>query len=136
MTINNMSKRKVNEMRKQELQSYIDRYRDELVNNVIPFWQTHSPDRVHGGFYNYLGRDGKVLHTDKNVRQLGRQVLLYARAYTELEKRQEWLDLALDGIQFVDRYCFDDRMDAPITRSQRMAARCANGATWSPNTTL
>ena len=63
MTINNMSKRKVNEMRKQELQSYIDRYRDELVNNVIPFWQTHSPDRVHGGFYNYLGRDGKALHT-------------------------------------------------------------------------
>lgn len=109
MTINNMSKRKVNEMRKQELQSYIDRYRDELVNNVIPFWQTHSPDRVHGGFYNYLGRDGKVLHTDKNVRQLGRQVLLYARAYTEIEKRPEWLALARNGIEFIEKYCFDDR---------------------------
>ena len=91
-------------MTKQELQSYIDRYKNELVNDVIPFWQKNSPDRVHGGFYNYLGRDGKVLHTDKNVRQLGRQTLLYARAYCEIEPRKEWLDLALNGIEFIEKY--------------------------------
>ena len=94
-------------MTKQELQTYIERYKKELVEDVIPFWQKNSPDRVHGGFYNYLGRDGKVLHTDKNVRQLGRQTLLYARAYCEIEPRQEWLDLALNGIDFIEKYCFD-----------------------------
>ena len=71
-------------MNKQELQSRIDRCRGELLNDVLPWWEKYSPDKVHGGFYNYLGRDGTVLHPDKNVRQLGRSVLLFARAYTEL----------------------------------------------------
>ena len=68
-------------MNKTELQSRIDKYRSLLLDDVLPFWQKHSPDRKHGGFYNYLGRDGKVLFTDKNVRQQGRLVLLFARAY-------------------------------------------------------
>ena len=96
-------------MDKQELQSYIDKYRNLLLNDVMPFWEKHSPDRVHGGFYNYLGRDGKVLFTDKNVRQQGRFVLLFARAYAELEPRKEWLDLALQGMRFIEDHCFDGR---------------------------
>ena len=96
-------------MDKKELQSFIDKYRNLLLDDVMPFWQKHSPDLKHGGFYNYLGRDGKVLFTDKNVRQQGRLVLLFARAYNELEKRQEWLDLALQGIKFIEDHCFDER---------------------------
>ena len=96
-------------MDKNELQSFIDKYRNLLLTDVMPFWQKHSPDLKHGGFYNYLGRDGKVLFTDKNVRQQGRFVLLFARAYNELEKRQEWLDLALQGIKFIEYHCFDER---------------------------
>lgn len=96
-------------MKKQELETRIERYRSELIDNIIPWWQKYSPDRVHGGFYNYLGRDGKVLHTDKNVRQQGRSVLLYAHAYNQLEKRPEWLELALNGIDFIEKYCLDER---------------------------
>ena len=95
-------------MDKKELQQYIDKYRKYLLESV-EWWQKHSPDTKHGGFYNYLGRDGKVLFTDKNVRQQGRDVLLFARAYNEIEPRKEWLDLALQGIAFIEDHCFDDR---------------------------
>ena len=81
-------------MDKQELRQYIDKYRKCLLESV-EWWQKFSPDAKHGGFYNYLGRDGKVLFTDKNVRQQGRDVLLFERAYNEIEPRTEWLDLAL-----------------------------------------
>jgi N-acylglucosamine 2-epimerase len=94
---------------KTELQAYIDKYADELRNNIITWWERFSPDTTHGGFYNYLGRDGRLLHTDKNVRQLGRSVLLFARAHTELEARPKWLSLAISGANFIDKYCFDER---------------------------
>ena len=44
------------------------------------------------------------MFTDKNVRQQGRDVLLFARAYNEIEPRKEWLELALQGIAFIERY--------------------------------
>jgi len=96
-------------MEKQVLQSYIDKYRNDLLNEVIPFWQNNCVDKVHGGYYNYLSRTGKVLHTDKNIRQQGRLSLLFGRLYLEIEKKQEWLDLAMHGIEFIDKYGFDDR---------------------------
>ena len=106
-------------MTKEELQAYIDKYKKLLLESV-EWWQKYSPDTKHGGYYNYLGRDGKVLFTDKNVRQQGRFVLLFARAYNEIEKRQEWLDLALQGMKFIEDHCFEPRTAAP----------CASAATW------
>ena len=91
------------------LKRYHDIYSTELIENIIPFWQNNGVDREYGGFFNYIGRDGTVLFTDKNVRQLGRLTLLYARAYCEIEKKREWLDLALHGIKFIEDYCFDER---------------------------
>ena len=58
---------------REELQSYIDKYRKLLIGD-LEWWQKYTPDTKHGGFYSYLGRDGKVLFTGKNVRQQGRNV--------------------------------------------------------------
>ena len=55
-------------MDKQEINQYLEKYRRLLLESV-EWWQKYAPDTKHGGFYNYLGRDGKVLFTDKNVRQ-------------------------------------------------------------------
>jgi len=35
--------------------------------------------------------------------------LLFARAYCDIEPKQEWLDMALQGIDFIEKYCFDER---------------------------
>lgn len=92
-----------------ELQNYAAKYRKELLEELIPFWQQNCVDKVNGGFYNYLSRTGKILHTDKNIRQSGRLTLMFARAYCEIEKKPEWLKLALHGINFIEKYGFDER---------------------------
>jgi N-acylglucosamine 2-epimerase len=40
------------------MKSIIDRYERELVESVIPFWESHCVDREHGGFLICLDRDG------------------------------------------------------------------------------
>lgn len=105
-------------MNKKQIQSFIDKNKTNLMESVIPFWMKHGVDHEYGGFFNYLGQDGSVLHTDKVVRQLGRFVWLYALFYNQIEKRQEWLDLALQGIDFIEKHCFDTdgRMFYEVTR--------------------
>ena len=92
---------------KETFDHYIQINRDELLNYVVPFWEKYSPDTQCGGFFNYIDENGQILLTDKNVRQSGRLVLLFARLYHEFEKNPRWLELALQGIDFIDKYCFD-----------------------------
>ncbi|HUF09063.1 MAG TPA: AGE family epimerase/isomerase [Rhodothermales bacterium] len=77
------------------------RYRVSLLDDVIPFWMKHSLDREHGGYFTCLDRDGRVFDTDKFVWLQGRQVWMFSKLYNELEKRQDWLDVAQLGAQFL-----------------------------------
>ena len=40
------------------LQHWAERYRDDLTTNIMPFWLEHGWDREHGGVYTCLNRDG------------------------------------------------------------------------------
>ncbi|HID21204.1 MAG TPA: N-acylglucosamine 2-epimerase [Planctomycetaceae bacterium] len=97
-------------------------YRDTLLEDVLPFWIEHGVDREYGGFMTCLDRDGAVIDTDKGVWQQGRATWLFAELYNNVEPRDEWLELALRGIEFIDRYCFDPsdgRMWFHVTRDGR-----------------
>lgn len=48
--------------------------RDELLNNILPFWLDHSIDQQCGGYFTCLDRDGSVFDTDKFVWLQGREV--------------------------------------------------------------
>ena len=37
-----------------------NQYRDELLDNVLPFWLEHSQDLEFGGYFSCLDREGKV----------------------------------------------------------------------------
>ena len=37
----------------------------DLFGNVIPFWEKHSLDREHGGYFTCCDRDGAVLDDSK-----------------------------------------------------------------------
>ena len=65
--------------------------RDELLENVVPFWLTHSQDERYGGYFTCLDRGGDVYDTDKFVWLQGRQVWLFSMLYNQVEKRPEWL---------------------------------------------
>ena len=94
-------------MEKARIEKLIKLYRDGLLEDTIPFWMQNAPDREHGGFLNYLDQQGNPYCTVKPVWIQGRFTWLLSTLYDEVEKRQEWLDTAKLGIDFIEKYCFD-----------------------------
>lgn len=86
------------------LQTYINQYRTNLLNDVVPFWMNHSLDPEYGGYLTCLDREGRVYDTDKFVWLQGRQVWTFSMLYNQVEARQEWLDVALHGAHFLEKY--------------------------------
>ena len=69
-----------------------NQYKDELMNNVLPFWLNHSQDTEYGGYFTCLDREGNVFDTDKFIWLQGREVWMFSMLYNRVEKRQEWLE--------------------------------------------
>jgi N-acylglucosamine 2-epimerase len=82
-------------------------YRDELLNNVIPFWLTKSQDTKYGGYFTCLDRTGNVFDTDKFVWLQGREVWLFSMLCNNLEKNPEWLQCAVQGGEFLKKFGHD-----------------------------
>ena len=86
-------------------------YRDELLNNVVPFWLEKSQDKEYGGYFTCLDREGNVFDTDKFIWLQGRQVWMFSMLYNNVEKRQEWLDCAIQGAEFLKKYGHDGNLN-------------------------
>ena len=82
-------------------------YREELFDNVLPFWLNNSIDRECGGYFTCLNREGKVFDMDKFIWLQGRQVWMFSMLYNKVERRQEWLDCAIHGGEFLKKYGHD-----------------------------
>ena len=80
---------------------YKEIFRKELLNNVLPFWIKNSEDKEYGGFFTCLDEKGKVYDTDKFMWLQCRQIWTLSMVYNEVEKRPEWLDMAIRGAEFV-----------------------------------
>ena len=92
---------------KNYLQQQSDFYKNQLLNDTIPFWFPKSIDEEYGGFLLMRDRDGGLLDDDKAVWIQGRATWLLATLYNTVEKRQEWLDGAKKGVDFLLNHCFD-----------------------------
>ena len=86
-------------------------YRDELLQNVIPFWLEKSQDKEFGGYFTCLDRQGNVFDTDKFIWLQGREVWLFSMLYNRVEKRQEWLDAAIQGAEFLKKHGHDGNLN-------------------------
>lgn len=108
-------------MDSQRINELIPVYRDGLLKDTIPFWTKHAVDRECGGFMTFLDADGSLVSTDKPMWVAGRISWLYAKLFNTVEQRQEWLDLAGHGIEFLRKYGFDGdgRMFYAVTRDGR-----------------
>ncbi len=92
-----------------ELVKYAEQYKNELLESVIPFWMNHSQDPDFGGYFTCLNRIGEVFDTDKFMWLQGREVWLFSMLYNKVEKKQEWLDMALHGAEFMKKYGRDEQ---------------------------
>jgi len=120
-------------MNKTELLKLRDQYRNALVNDVIPFWLRHSPDREHGGYFTCLNRDGSVFDTDKFMWLQAREVWMFSKFYNALEARPEFLDMATLGANFLrdhgrapngDFYFSVDRTGKPLVQPYSVFSDC------------
>lgn len=82
-------------------------YYDGLMHDIVPFWVRHAVDQQYGGFITSLDRDGTILDTDKSVWQQARFTWLLAKLCNEVQRRGEWLELAVHGANFIEQYCYD-----------------------------
>lgn len=91
------------------LKRYRDKYIENLTQEVIPFWIKHSPDFECGGYFTCLERDGSVYDDKKYLWLQSRQVWMFSRLYNELEKKQQYLELATLGLEFIEKYGKDEK---------------------------
>jgi len=98
-----------------------EHYRHALLDDVVPFWLEYSLDREHGGYLTLLDRDGSIYGTDKAMWLQARETWLFATLYNTLERRDEWLQAARLGYDFLRRHGFDrdGRMFFSTTRDGR-----------------
>ncbi|MFT4156274.1 AGE family epimerase/isomerase [Parafilimonas sp.] len=82
-------------------------YTNQLLNDTIPFWFPRSYDMEHGGYLLMRDADGTLIDDDKAVWIQGRATWLLSTLYNTIEKKQEWLEGAKLGYDFLNKYCFD-----------------------------
>ncbi|MEL6945491.1 MAG: AGE family epimerase/isomerase, partial [Bacteroidota bacterium] len=83
-------------------------YQQELLRNVLPFWQKYAKDDRYGGYFTCLMPDGRVFDTDKFVWLQARQIWTFSMLYNHLEQRKEWIGFALHGADFLKQYGRDE----------------------------
>ncbi len=89
------------------LTKWSDRYRHDLINDIMPFWINKGIDQKHGGIYTCLDRDGSIIDTTKSVWFQGRFAFITAYAYNHISNNPEWLTLSGKTLDFIEKYCFD-----------------------------
>lgn len=90
-----------------EINNLASFYKNELLESTVPFWFPRSYDQEHGGFLLMRDEDGSLIDDDKAVWIQGRATWLLATLYNTVEQRQEWLDGAKLGFDFLNQHCFD-----------------------------
>lgn len=92
---------------KEYIKQWAESYKTDLTENIMPFWMEHGWDKVNGGVYTCLDRDGSLIDTTKSVWFQGRFAFICAYAYNNVEKNPMWLEAAKSTLDFIEKHCFD-----------------------------
>lgn len=115
------------------MMDFVNKYKQELLQNVLPFWTKNSNDKEYGGFFTCLDREGGVYDTDKFMWLQGRQIWTMATMYNEVEAKAEWKEMALQGAEFIlkngrdengDWYFALDRYGKPLIQPYNIFSDC------------
>ena len=99
-------------MEKSKVQELLGFYENELVRNILFFWDEKCIDTVHGGYFNCFDNRGDALIShDKYTWSQGRFVWLWSKlaamdcgTFTASE-RADFLANAAHGAEFLMRHC-------------------------------
>ena len=93
---------------KEYIKQWAESYKTDLTQNIMPFWMEHGWDKVNGGVYTCLDRDGSLIDSTKSVWFQGRFAFICAYAYNNVEKNPMWLEAAKSTLDFIEKHCFDE----------------------------
>lgn len=62
--------------------------RHDLVENIMPFWMKYGVDRVNGGVYTNVDRDGTLMDSTKSVWFQGRFGFICSYLYNNICKKK------------------------------------------------
>ena len=88
----------------EELKQYLSKYEGNLLQSVIPFWESHGIDAEFGGYFTSLDEDGSVFDTDKWMWMQWRIVYQYASLYQTNYQKDKWLSIAQQGYEFLTKH--------------------------------
>lgn len=103
---------------KKYLSIWKQKYREDLLTNILPFWIEKGWDKINGGIYTCLDREGVLYDSTKSVWFQGRTGFIYAYAYNNINQDPQYLSFSKSCIDFIEKYCFDNdgRMYFEVTQ--------------------
>lgn len=95
-------------------------FKEDLINNILPFWLDEAIDKENGGIFTCLKRDGKIYGEEKSVWFQGRALWAFSKAYNIIEKNPDYLKAARKIYEFLPK-CQDNdgRMFFTVTKDGR-----------------
>ncbi len=91
---------------REELKSLFEYYEKELLEDIIPFWESRIVDNEYGGYFNCFDRKGRLFKDVKPGWFVGRNLYTFSYLYNVVEKRKEWLDIAAEGVKWMEKYAY------------------------------
>lgn len=85
------------------MEQYAKLYKNELLDQIIPFWEKRSLDRDNGGYFTCIDDKGNVYDTDKFIWLQARQIWTFSNLYQEVHKEVTWKEIALLGADFLEK---------------------------------
>jgi len=77
------------------------RWRSELSDRLLPFWEDCGIDREHGGFFHRLSYDGSLVGTQKFSWFQGRGLWVWSFLYNHLRRDPRYLEVARRTKEFL-----------------------------------
>lgn len=86
------------------LEEWRNKYRQELFDSMLPFWDRHGVDHERGGLMHGLDYDGRLVHSQKLLWFQGRAIWVYSFLYNHFGADPRHLEIARKTRDFVLRH--------------------------------
>ncbi|WP_343487855.1 AGE family epimerase/isomerase [Allomuricauda sp. d1] len=90
------------------LNHYAETYKNELLNEVVPFWEKNSLDKEYGGYFTCIDNSGEIYDTDKFIWLQARQIWMFATLCQKVQKNEAWKKIAMHGARFLEKQGRDE----------------------------
>jgi mannobiose 2-epimerase len=90
-----------------EIDDYIALAKNELLNDILPYWERNAPNPANGGFYGVVGPDNKPDASAPRGALLSARILWTCSAAYRLTKDPACLDMARRAKADLDHHFYD-----------------------------